>query len=171
MRGDNDDEAGRARRDRAGDPPPFGASAQGTVPNRALLQAVEVEKALALMGGDLGIYRLVMGSIVERGLAGFGEFEAAAAAGRSGDCERIAHGMKGLGATIGATEIRDLAEALEDGFRQGLPPPPGALLELKTAYLRLLDLAGTWLGSLPPNEGPSRGGPAPTDSEGRGGCP
>ncbi|MFC5302076.1 PAS domain-containing hybrid sensor histidine kinase/response regulator [Azospira restricta] len=99
----------------------------------AALAGFDTRGALARTGGDLDTYRMIL-EVFAADEADFGaRFAAARAAGADDEALRLAHTLKGLAATAGATALADAARALEQACRDGAGTAAIGPLQQRTA--------------------------------------
>ncbi len=84
------------------------------------LQGFDTAAGIANCGGSENLYRRMLGKFREQ-QAGFSdEFRQALSSGDQETATRLAHTLKGLAATLGATDLQHQAMELEQACHQGL---------------------------------------------------
>ncbi len=91
-------------------PSPAGQRQQETLPE---LSGLDVSTALRRLGGNTKLYRKLLEQFLESQAKSGEEFQAAMRRGDKETAKRIAHTLKGLGGSLGATELASAAESLE----------------------------------------------------------
>ena len=73
----------------------------------------------ALVEGDEELFREVLSEFIESTTGLVAELQAAAAGGDFAAAKRLAHSLKGSAATVGASELRNIAAAIESSAKDG----------------------------------------------------
>jgi HPt (histidine-containing phosphotransfer) domain-containing protein len=101
-------------------------------------EAVDLDQALARVGGDRELYYELLDMLVEDAPGEIGEMREAIGRGNAEEVERTAHSLKGAAANLGAGPLRDVALWLETLGRDGrLATAEAAVAELESELKRL----------------------------------
>ncbi len=79
----------------------------------------DIEQALQVTGGDIGILRRVSEVFLKTLPERLREFAQAFSTGDMGEIKRLAHSAKGAGASVGAARLSKAAFDLESSAREG----------------------------------------------------
>ncbi|MCK7493329.1 MAG: Hpt domain-containing protein [Comamonadaceae bacterium] len=104
---------------------------------------LDTERALRLLGGNLGLYRRTLRGFAQQYGDGIAGWDALLAAGRWAELRRAAHTLQGLAGTIGAPALRESAldrrnawrKAAEDGAVAAALPALGQALAAVVAEI------------------------------------
>ncbi|OSM00219.1 ABC transporter substrate-binding protein [Magnetofaba australis] len=101
--------------------PPAVASAQTTTQHSEMpvIPGIDTEEALARLDGNAGLYWRVLRQFADNQRHAVSQMDAALAQGALDDAERIAHTLKGVAASIGASALAHIAGELESLIEQG----------------------------------------------------
>ncbi len=101
-------------------------------------EAVDLDRALARVGGDRELYHELLGMLFEDAAEQIGDMREAIDRGDAKRVERTAHNLKGAAAILEAGPLRDTALWLETlGKEEHLVSAEGALAELEAELERL----------------------------------
>jgi two-component system sensor histidine kinase/response regulator len=117
-------------------------------PPLAALPGVDLEPALARLRGDVRQYRKLMQRFGEAHTHTTDTLAQLLEAGAHADAQRLAHTLKGLAANLGATALREAAQALEHALDAGAHGQLGALqAQLHASLQPLLEAVAAELAS------------------------
>ncbi len=105
------------------------------------LPGFDVEAGLRYLGGNAMVYRRILRRYAEVNADVPARIEAALAAGDADTVRTLAHGLKGASATLGLSQVREAALAVEMAVREGRPMSEVATL--LPAMAQMLDSART----------------------------
>ncbi|MFY8150256.1 MAG: response regulator [Prochlorococcaceae cyanobacterium] len=88
------------------------------------LEGFDTAGALRRVGGNPGLYRRLLVSLVHTQADAAERLDAALARGELVEAERIVHTLKGVAANLGATALADAASCLDGQLKQGRCPEP-----------------------------------------------
>jgi len=88
-------------------------------PDPLSLDGIEVEEALDRIGGDEALYRRLLDKFAQGHRDAVSNIDAAVAAGDLVAVRAAAHALRGVAANIGASDLAELAEAVETAARDG----------------------------------------------------
>jgi CheY-like chemotaxis protein len=91
-------------------------------------EAIDVEGALAWMGGDLAMYRKFLQSYLEDVADNADQLETYLHQGEVGQARRVMHTLKGLSKTIGAVQLSRFATDAEDRLKHVLTQEDAQML-------------------------------------------
>jgi HPt (histidine-containing phosphotransfer) domain-containing protein len=95
-----------------------------------------------MLGGNVGLYRQVLGRFAESHAGFASELAGCHAQGRRDEARRLAHTLKGLAGTIGAPALRDRAAAYEAALADAGPasawPDPTPMVQALESVLRAI---------------------------------
>jgi HPt (histidine-containing phosphotransfer) domain-containing protein len=138
-------------------PPP--AARAPADPRLPAIAGVETQVGLTRTGGKLEFYLDLLRRFAERHGNARQEIAAAISAGESAVAERLAHTLKGVAGTVGATEISEAAARIEAALKTGGDTEIAlGLLDVR------LSLAVAAIRAALPAPLPPRGPPAPAGS-------
>jgi HPt (histidine-containing phosphotransfer) domain-containing protein len=89
---------------------------------------VDLSVALRWLGGDQRLLRELVGIFVDEGPKRLEALRAAVSAADGHQVEQIAHSLKGSASILGAGQLRDAAQALEDAAHDGQAANGGVLV-------------------------------------------
>jgi len=98
------------------------ATGEGGTAERPDPRHVNLEDALLLLDGNVGLYRKVAEMFMGDAQSCWKQFQAARAGGDLEGATRAVHTLKSLAASVGAEALRDCARALEAAARSGDDP-------------------------------------------------
>ncbi len=104
----------------------------------SVVTGLDVSVALANVGGNGTLLRKLLADLVQDHGQDVQALEATIAAGELSRAERMAHTLKGVAGTLGATDLQQAAAALEAALRQGLSPTLPQQMTLMRAALQPL---------------------------------
>jgi PAS domain S-box-containing protein len=94
-------------------PPPFGTATQAALTRLASVPGFNAESGLAMLRGHAHKYLEFLGRFIAAQVPNLGVIGDSLAAGDSATAERLAHTIKGTGATLGAESLSEVAGYLE----------------------------------------------------------
>ena len=101
-------------------PAPFAPGRRsGGAPDLSVIKGIDTHTGLAQTGGKPERYVNVLLRFAERHADNAAEITAALSAGDDRSAQRLAHTLKGLAATIGASEVSEAAQRIELGLKNG----------------------------------------------------
>ena len=105
-------------------------------------EVVDLDRALARVGGDRGLYRELLGMLFEDAPEQMRDIGEAIMGGNAKRVEQVAHSLKGAAASLEAGPLRDVALSLEVlGREANLSGAVGMLAELEAEMERLRGFA------------------------------
>ncbi|HSN14073.1 MAG TPA: response regulator, partial [Anaeromyxobacteraceae bacterium] len=100
-----------------GGPSPEGSEVEA--PRPRLVPKVDLETGVRLTGGDLRLYRELLGQFEVEYRDRCGEIERQALAGNLEEAARLAHAVKGIAGVLAAKPLQEAAQRLETALRGG----------------------------------------------------
>ena len=136
--------------------PPVAPAAQPAGPAAALVQLLgaAAPQALARLGGDPARHLRLLQQFVGRQQQDPQRIEAFLALGETDEAQRLAHDLKGTGATLGASVLATLAAAVQQGLRPRASAAEAAAVPAQAQALvaemqRLADGLAAWPAAMP----------------------
>ncbi len=137
--------------------PPFGQpraqSADDILARLAAEAGVDVQRGLKVLSGKQDKLILLFRSMTTSHRNDMSALEACLQRGAHKDARRIAHTLKGVAATLGATVLSELAHALEMKLRENLDTTPSDIDELTVAVSLQLERLAEVVGNPAPEDG------------------
>ncbi|MFA7241967.1 MAG: PAS domain S-box protein [Sulfuricellaceae bacterium] len=108
-------------------------------PRLASLPGLEAARCLAVVGGDVAKYQRLLRMFADSHSTDMKQMRELLVEGNTCEAQRLAHGLKGVAATLGARRVADLASKLDAALRRNAAPAECAELA-RLCDLNLMEL-------------------------------